>query len=54
MTKKEIVVDQVLYGKEKAEVKSVRIKNYENETTMSIVAYVPPKTSNGQKEIMMV
>ena len=49
MIKKELMVDQVLYGEGKAELISVKLKINEKELTV-IVVYVPPKTGSWTKQ----
>ena len=49
MTKKEMHVNQVLYGEGKAEVISVRVENNKKEMSV-IAAYVPPRTNAWTKE----
>ena len=45
MTRKELLVKQVLYGEGKAEVMSIKVENGNKEMVI-IVAYVTPKTSS--------
>ena len=48
MTRKEINVDKVWYGKSKAEVVSIQIKE-EGKEVIIMVTYVPPKTNSWTK-----
>ena len=49
MTKKELVIDQVLYGEGKAEMISVKMK-FKGRDLMIIVIYVPPKTGSWTRQ----
>ena len=49
MTRKKLLVKQVVYGEGKAELMSIKVENG-NKGMLIIVAYVPPKTSSWSRQ----
>ncbi|MPC30264.1 hypothetical protein E2C01_023525 [Portunus trituberculatus] len=49
MARKELMVNQVVYGNDKAEVMSIKVENGNKEILIT-VAYVPPKTSTWSRQ----